>query len=104
MMLCGEFEFHDENTFTLTEYSCLDANISMNMPKTFEKIFIQSFVNGKHETLKSLMGKNYSKKGFTGSEYESCIKNINSNPELNLFQDVQKDMATFIMKNKKPRM
>jgi len=40
MMLCGEFEFHDENTFTLTEYSNLNPNVSVNMPKTFEKMFI----------------------------------------------------------------
>lgn len=79
MMLCGEFEFHDENTFTLTEYSNLNPNVSVNMPKTFEKMFIQSFVNGKFNILQNLMGKNYSKKGFAGSPYDSYIKNANKN-------------------------
>ena len=104
LMICGEFHFHDENTFTLTEYSNLDPNISINMPKTFEKLFIQSFVNGKFEILRSLMGKNYSKKGFTGTPYENFIKNFKSNPEKKLFENVQKDMANFIMRNKKAKM
>jgi len=50
------------------------------------------------------MGKNYSKKGFAGSPYDSYIKNANKNQERKLFDNVAKDMANFIMKNKKARM
>ena len=45
-LLCGEFKFHDKNTFTLTEYSSINVN-SFSLPKTFNKMFIKSFVNGK---------------------------------------------------------
>ena len=50
------------------------------------------------------MGKNVSKKGYAGSPYESIIKNAKMNPEIKLFERVAKDLANFIMKNKKARM
>ena len=49
-LLCGEFKFHDKSTFTLSEYSSINVN-SFSLPKTFNKMFIKSFVLGKFNTM-----------------------------------------------------
>jgi hypothetical protein len=54
-LLAGEFKFHDKNTFTLREYSSININ-SFSLPKTFNKMFIKSFVTGKLATMNQLFG------------------------------------------------
>jgi hypothetical protein len=83
-LLCGEFKFIDKNTFTLAEYSSINVN-SFSLPKTFNKMFIKSFVNGKFTTMNQLFGANVSKKGYKGSEYEKVILNIKNNKEYQLY-------------------
>ena len=48
-------------------------------------MFIKSFVNGKYNTLKQLMGHGSSKTGYKGSQYEDTIKNIKTNIEYKLY-------------------
>ena len=95
-LLCGEFKLIDKNIFKLAEYSSINVN-SFSLPKTFNKMFIKSFVNGKFNTMKSLYGDGSSKKGYKGSQYESAIINIKKNKEYDLYCNIQKDMQKYLM-------
>ena len=71
----GEIEFHDENNLTLTEYTHLNPNSSIGIPKLFAKTFVNQFTGAKYPNLYRLVGDKFSKKGFKGSPFGDACKN-----------------------------